>query len=287
MAFNTFASATTYIPLANLDANFTAIGTSDAASTLYPTATTSITYGGAATNHIFNTSGNNGFGVASPTAAMHLRAGTATSPPIQLTTGTNLSTATGGAVEYDGTAVYATSTNTSGRGVILAPQMVRLNADRLKPNNSTSLESIFDAANDSLSLVANTLYYFKGMLFFSKTASATSSTITLGFIFSNTQQDIAYGICANAFGGTTSNSRSVITGATNTSIGLSTSAYTSTAFVEGFFKSNATTGGTITPAFAQSVVGSSAAPSVLAGSYFMLQPMSSNPSATVIAGNWT
>lgn len=56
MAFNTFAGATASIPLANLDANFTAIGTSDAASTLFPTATTSITYGAGASAHIFNTS---------------------------------------------------------------------------------------------------------------------------------------------------------------------------------------------------------------------------------------
>ena len=66
MAFNTFASATSSIPLANLDANFTAIGTSAAASTLYPTATTSITYGSSATNHIFNTTGNVGVGTSSP-----------------------------------------------------------------------------------------------------------------------------------------------------------------------------------------------------------------------------
>jgi hypothetical protein len=43
MAINIFATATSDIPLANLDANFTLIGTASAASILYPTATTSIT----------------------------------------------------------------------------------------------------------------------------------------------------------------------------------------------------------------------------------------------------
>jgi hypothetical protein len=54
MAFNIFATATSDIPLANLDANFTMIGSSAVASTLYPTASTSITYGTAGTSHIFS-----------------------------------------------------------------------------------------------------------------------------------------------------------------------------------------------------------------------------------------
>lgn len=63
MAFNTFASATSSIPLSNLDDNFTKIGTSDVASSLYPTATTSITYGAGVTQHNFST-GTVGFNVA-------------------------------------------------------------------------------------------------------------------------------------------------------------------------------------------------------------------------------
>ena len=57
MAFNIFATATSDIPLANLDANFTMIGSSAVASTLYPTATTSITYGTTGTIHYFSGSG--------------------------------------------------------------------------------------------------------------------------------------------------------------------------------------------------------------------------------------
>ena len=57
MSFNIFATATSDIPLANLDANFTMIGSSAVASTLYPTATTSITYGTTGTTHYFSGSG--------------------------------------------------------------------------------------------------------------------------------------------------------------------------------------------------------------------------------------
>lgn len=236
-------------------------------------------------NQVLKTDGT---GVTSWTDKFILGAGTATAgtAPLKFTSGTNLTTAEAGAIEYNGTAMFSTGTSASGRGINLSPQMVRLNADRTKPNNDTTLEAIFDSANDALALAANTLYYFKGVLYFTKTASATSSTITLGFIFSNTQQDIAYGICANSVSVTT-NIRSVIAGATNTTSSLSTNAFQQTAFIEGFFKSNATTGGTVTPTFAQSVAGTTTAPSALAGSFIMIQPISSDPNATLIAGNWS
>lgn len=67
MAFNTFANNTTSANLSALDANFTAIGTSDAASTLFPTATTSITYGAATTQHNFTGAVYAAKGVSSPT----------------------------------------------------------------------------------------------------------------------------------------------------------------------------------------------------------------------------
>ena len=53
------------------------------------------------------------FGVTSPTARLHIAAGTATAntAPLKLTTGTNLSTTEAGAIEYDGTHLYFTATN--------------------------------------------------------------------------------------------------------------------------------------------------------------------------------
>ncbi|MFT3932332.1 MAG: hypothetical protein QM726_01855 [Chitinophagaceae bacterium] len=59
--------------------------------------------------------GNTGIGLTSPTAALQLRAGTATASsgaPLKFTSGTNLTTAEDGAVEYDGTNYYATSGTT-------------------------------------------------------------------------------------------------------------------------------------------------------------------------------
>lgn len=54
---------------------------------------------------VINGSGNVGIGTAAPTAALHLKAGTATAnnAPLKFTSGTNLTTAEAGAMEYSGT----------------------------------------------------------------------------------------------------------------------------------------------------------------------------------------
>lgn len=63
----------------------------------------------------------NGIGIrqAAPTAQMHLGAGTASASasPLKFTTGTNLTTAEAGAVEYDGVQMYFTPSGTSRRSI--------------------------------------------------------------------------------------------------------------------------------------------------------------------------
>jgi hypothetical protein len=59
--------------------------------------------------------GNTGIGLTSPTAALHLRAGTVTAStgaPLKFTSGTSLTTPEAGAVEFDGTNYFATSATT-------------------------------------------------------------------------------------------------------------------------------------------------------------------------------
>jgi hypothetical protein len=55
--------------------------------------------------------GNVGVGELSPTARLHLGAGTATVAPMKLTAGTNLTTPAAGAVEFDGTDLFITLSN--------------------------------------------------------------------------------------------------------------------------------------------------------------------------------
>ena len=58
--------------------------------------------------------GNIGIGITSPSAVLHLKAGTASAgtAPIKLTSGTNLTTPENGALEYDGTELYFTPSTT-------------------------------------------------------------------------------------------------------------------------------------------------------------------------------
>lgn len=78
----------------------------------------------AATNNytLWSDAGNNRLdgstgigGVTTPTSLLHLAAGTASAStaPLKLTSGTNLTTAEAGAVEYDGTEFYATNSGAS------------------------------------------------------------------------------------------------------------------------------------------------------------------------------
>jgi hypothetical protein len=220
-----------------------------------------------------------------------LGAGTATAgtAPLKFTSGTNLTTAEAGVMEYNGTSVFITGTTASGRGINLAPQMVRVNTDRPKTNNTTALEAIFDPANDTFALAANTLYYFKGTYIITKTASATAGSHQIGFIFSNAQQDIGYTWSSVGTAASTTQTTGYQTAATAVSL-LTVTNSTANDYavqIEGWFKSNATTGGTVIPAFAQTVVGSTTAVTAKANTWFMIQPMSSTPTTTLLAGNWS
>ena len=63
----------------------------------------------------FLSNGNVGIGVLAPTAVLNLKAGTTNIAPLKLTTGTNLGTTQGGAIEYDGTHLYFTATDAGTR----------------------------------------------------------------------------------------------------------------------------------------------------------------------------
>lgn len=69
-----------------------------------------------------NASGRLGIGQSTPTAILHLKAGTATAStaPLKLTSGTNLTTAETGAVEYNGTNLFFTRTGTTRETVMTA-----------------------------------------------------------------------------------------------------------------------------------------------------------------------
>jgi len=64
-----------------------------------------------ATLSILDSSGNVGIGTTSPTALLHLAAGTATNPPLKLTEGVALTTPEAGSIEYYNGKIYITNQN--------------------------------------------------------------------------------------------------------------------------------------------------------------------------------
>jgi hypothetical protein len=83
-------------------------------------------------NKILTISGANsrvGIGVGSPSAVLHLKAGTATAStaPLKFTSGTNLTTAEAGAIEYNNT-FHVTNSDATRRHVVTAPNTTKVTA---------------------------------------------------------------------------------------------------------------------------------------------------------------
>ena len=92
--------------------------------------------------------------------------GTTTVAPLKFTSGTNLSPAVTGAVEYDGKVFYATPSD-SQRGLLVAEQAYFLTSDRtLTYSDSTITQSVFGVGP---TLTANTRYFFMMKLAISRT----------------------------------------------------------------------------------------------------------------------
>lgn len=104
------ANATATVTRYGVYSNVTATGTTSTNVAGYFSAS------GATANYgLLVANGNVGLGTTTPTAVLHLKAGTATAgtAPLKLTSGTNMTTAEAGAIEFDGTNLfYSDSTPT-------------------------------------------------------------------------------------------------------------------------------------------------------------------------------
>ena len=117
------------------------------------------------------TTGHAGIGVA-PTATSFITvgAGTATKAPIELTSGTNLTTPEAGAFEYDGVTPYFTGNTTSGRGYLPTIQVFGLAA------NGTAFGPAignFFGANSAVNLAGGGEYEVEAHCYFTKTTAGT------------------------------------------------------------------------------------------------------------------
>ena len=122
----------------------------------------------------------NGVSVGATTAStgrftgVTVTAGTTSIAPILLTSGTNLTSATAGAIEYDGVNFYATAETTSGRNVVPEYQQFYLssNVTAFGPASGD-----FFGATSSASLAATTSYDIECYCYFLKSTAGTAQWI--------------------------------------------------------------------------------------------------------------
>jgi hypothetical protein len=215
-----------------------------------------------------------------------LVAGTASVAPLSFTSGTNLTSATAGAFEYDGTSFYGTPIGAQ-RGIVPGMQYFRLNSS-LAGANSTATQSIFGVG---VTLSSNTVYEFEAMYAWTKTAGTTSHTVSFLFGGTATINNIYYTI--NTGGDSVSgqngyflDTSSIMFGspvATAKSIGSFSTLVQNRGFsFRGTVSVNA--GGTFIPQYVLSAAPGGAY-TVLAGSFFLIYPIGAAGANTSV-GTW-
>jgi hypothetical protein len=149
-----------------------------------------------------------------------------------------------------------------------------------------TLYPVFPSATARLSLLPNTTYLFEGFSSITKQASTATGSWTIGLTFSNTQQNLYWdsfftsnnGTAATLTGSTYTSTLQMIVGSAGITSAQGLIRY------KGIFQSNATTGGTLTPTFAQSAAPTSTQPTANAGSWIRVTPIGN--SYPVVAGAW-
>jgi hypothetical protein len=218
--------------------------------------------------------------------ALKVAAGTATAntQPIELTSGTLLTAAEAGSIEYDGTAPYF-SVAASARGVVPAIQLVALTSTYTLAN-SASLQKLFNVpSNGALTVAASTTYFFECQFSLSS-MSASSGNLLFDVLGAGTATVTSagwscYGRDASAIG-TAGAAIGGIYAASNTSSGdivVATANTNMFATITGILRINA--GGTIIPSVALT---NAAAAVVGVNSWFRIYPVGSNTVTSV--GNW-
>ena len=210
-------------------------------------------------------------------STLNLVAGTTTVAPLDFATGTNLTTAIAGGMEYDGKVFYGTPQSTQ-RGVIPGMQFFQVNSSIAGANVATA-QSVFGV---SVTLSASTVYAFEAIYYLNKTAGATSHTIGFGFGGTATINSTFW----NAIGFDTQTAIQMVVSNSLANItwagGNAAAAVSAFANVKGTVSING--GGTFTPQYTLSAAPGGAY-STMANSYFLIYPIGAS-GANVNVGTW-
>lgn len=169
--------------------------------------------------------GQTGSSVISSGGSLTPPAGTATVAPLVLASGTNLTTPTAGSVEFDGTAFYATSHNSS-RAQMDTEQYLIQATDFTLTDGTTAQKAFNQSTNGAITLTAGKTYFFEACYNITNTgitahtwAVAFGGTATFGTgtayqafgISGGTANTPAAGGLSGFFSGTTLSTATVVT----------------------------------------------------------------------------
>jgi len=226
-----------------------------------------------------NVTGGNVTGLIRPAA------GTVTNAPIVYTSGTNLTTAIAGAMEYDGKVFYGTG-QSSQRGVMATQHFIILTTDYVGSNVSTAQQVFNSPAGGIITLPASTSYFLEGIYYITRAAGTTSHTLSTLFALGGTLTSIAYTADTTSTTGNTLGtvSRIYATAATATVVTAASTSATEniTVVIRGVVRTN--TAGTFVPQIQYSAA-PGGVPTILTNSYLRLFPIGTNTVASV--GNWS
>jgi hypothetical protein len=216
-----------------------------------------------------------------------LDAGTTTIPPLAFQSGTNLTTATAGSMEYNGKSLLFTPTGTQ-RGIVPGMQYYRLE-NAFTGANQTAAQSWFNGTgNLALTLSASTIYSFEALFYHFKATTSTSHTLSSLFGGTATLNNIIYQVLQTASGSAPPQNDSGVSGSLiNTASAWAITGATTVATyrmikISGTVSVNA--GGTFIPQYSFSAA-PNAGYTTGAGSYFLIYPIGAS-GANVSVGTW-
>jgi hypothetical protein len=222
------------------------------------------------------------------TSDLVLAAGSGTVEPLTFQTNSSTPTATSGALDYDGDKFYAvTSGTTTGRLMLPIKAWAYSNANATSATTNTA-QSIFPIGARTLPLEAGKTYYFRLNLGANFTFSAVPASIQLVPTFSNAPVSIYYNaMFISGTSGGVQSFRATATTAQNISPTLGSTTSNSTIVIEGYFQSNATTGGTVEFKYQINTGGGSSA-TILSNSYEEIVKIGTGASAPLaVSGSWS
>lgn len=196
-----------------------------------------------------------------------------------LTSGANLNTATAGAIEYDGTTLYATLSTNYGRATI--PAMIYTTGTGTSGITLNTNYPIFPAANDTITLPIGT-YLVKLAITVTVATSTVSSALNINIRGGgNAVGNFSWrGVGAITVNGATSSFPVAATALGTNIIVTAASAVAGRVYVcigEGILK--VTTGGTITPSYQFTATLTSGVVTLAADNYMIIQTLDTQSAA--------